>query len=408
VRLSERMMLWLISLLFAGGCAALLIFAVNSGTAQAQYADEDRAALIRAKQQAAEAEARSVKLAADAENAADSADAARKQAAAVAASIQAAEAGIEAAEVRLSMVQSLLNGQRQQLSLKQAPMLRLTGALQSLSRQPPLAVLAQPGSLSDMVHVRIVLNDVMPEIEKRTATLKAEVARTRALREDVALATKALKDEQAKLASRRTELVKLEGQRRLQSRQLASSAAIEADRAIARGEEARDLTALIDDLAGDAATRDRLAQLSGPVIRPAAPGNAAASSDAVAADMPSGPPPYRLPVLGKLVAGFGEATQNGTRSAGLSIRTRAGAQIVAPADGRIAFAGPYRGYGTILIIDHANGWSSLITNLIAATPTVGASVAQGEPLGRAGPDRPVITIELRRQGRPVDIVPLLG
>jgi murein hydrolase activator len=273
-------------------------------------------------------------------------------------------------------------------------------------------VLAQPGSLSDMVHVRIVLNDVMPEIEKRTVSLKADVARTRALREDVALAGRALKDEQKKLAERRAELVKLEGQRRLQSRQLASSAAIEADRAIARGEEARDLTALIDDLAGDAATRDRLAQLSGPVIRPAAPGNAQASPDTApdtaGADAPTGPPPYRLPVLGKLVAGFGEATQNGTRSAGLSIRTRAGAQIVAPADGRIAFSGPYRGYGTILIIDHANGWSSLITNLVSASPSVGTSVTQGEPLGRAGPDRPVITIELRRQGRPVDIVPLLG
>jgi septal ring factor EnvC (AmiA/AmiB activator) len=360
------------------------------------------------------AEARSAQLAEQADTAANSADRVRKQAAAVAASIQAAEAGIDAAEVRLGMVQQILSAQRAQLATRQAPMLRLTGALQSLSRRPPVAVLAQPGSLTDMVHVRMVLNDVMPEIDRRTKGLKSELAKTRAMREDVALATRALKAEQQKLADRRKELVKMEGQRRLQSRQLASSAAVEGDRAIARAEEARDITSLLDGLAGDAAVRDRLAQLSGPVQRPSL-GASGSNSIAIGGDLAdadsataSGPPPYRLPVLGKLVAGFGEATANGTRSAGLSIRTRAGAQVVAPADGRIAFAGPYRGYGTILIIDHANGWSTLITNLIAASPAVGSRVTQGEPLGRAGPDRPIITIELRRQGRPIDIVPLLG
>ncbi len=393
---------------FASATAALALFAMGDALAQAQYVEEDRAALIRAKQQAASAEARSTKLSAEADSAADSADRARKQAAAVAASIQASEAGIEAAEVRLGMVQSILSGQRAQLAQKQAPMLRLTGALQSLSRRPPVAVLAQPGSLTDMVHVRMVLADVMPEIERRTAGLKSELARTRAMREDVALAARALKSEQTKLAERRTELVRMEGQRRLQSRQLASSAALETDRAIARAEEAKDITSLLDDVAGDAAIRERLAQLSGPVPRPAAPGSAVASAEVTFAQSDAGPPPYRLPVLGKLVAGFGESSASGTRSAGLSIRTRAGAQVVAPADGRIAFAGPYRGYGTIVIIDHANGWSSLITNLIATTPVVGTRVTQGEPLGRAGPDRPIITIELRRQGRPVDIVPLLG
>ena len=394
---------------FASTSVALAVLATADAPAQAQYVAEDRAALVRAKQQAAMAEARAVQLLAEADSAADAADRARKQAVAVAASIQASEAGIDAAEVRLSMVQAILSGQRAQLAQKQAPMLQLTGALQSLSRRPPLAVLAQPGTLTDMVHVRMVLADVMPEIERRTAGLKSEVARTRAMREDVALATRALKSEQEKLAERRSELVRMEGQRRLQSRQLASSAALESDRAIARAEEARDISGLLDGLAGDAAIRDRLAQLSGPVPRPDVPGAVAVvTTDAGNSRADNGPPPYRLPVLGKLVAGFGEASESGTRSAGLSIRTRGGAQVVAPADGRIAYAGPYRGYGTILIIDHANGWSSLITNLIATTPGVGTRVTQGEPLGRAGPDRPIITIELRRQGRPVDIVPLLG
>jgi murein hydrolase activator len=399
---------WAISALFVFGAALLCVSQlVPQQRAAAQFVEEDRAALVRAKAQSVEAEARSAALAARADSVSDAADRARLQAASIAASIQAAEAGILAAEARLSLVQAKLGDQRAQLAQRQAPVLKLMGALQSLSRRPPTAVLAQPGSLADMVHVRIVLGDVMPEIEQRTKSLKVDLARTRALREDVKLAADVLKDEQLKLRDRRSALVRLEGQRRIQSRQLASSAALESDRAIAMGEEARDINDLLVSLAGDSAQRDRLAELPGPSLRPDIPGAAVASVDQATAPA-SGPPVYRLPVIGQLVRGFGEATPSGARSMGLTIRTRAGAQIIAPAQGRVVFSGPYRGYGNILIIDHADGWSSLITDLIANTIKVGDKVDQGEPVGRAGPDRPTITIELRRQGRAVDIAPLLG
>ncbi|EQB33016.1 murein hydrolase activator EnvC family protein, partial [Sphingobium ummariense] len=126
------------------------------------------------------------------------------------------------------------------------------------------------------------------------------------------------------------------------------------------------------------------------------------------ASAPDGPPPYRLPVVGQLVTGMGEVNESGVRSRGLSIATQSGAQAVAPTAGRIAFAGPYRGYGQILIIDHGQGWTTLITGLHRLTAQVGESVRQGDPVGIAGTGRPTITVELRRNGRPVDIVPLAG
>ena len=88
--------------------------------------------------------------------------------------------------------------------------------------------------------------------------------------------------------------------------------------------------------------------------------------------------------------------------------TQPGAQTVAPIAGRIAFAGPYRGYGQILIIDHGQGWTTLITGLHRVTAQVGDTVRQGDPVGITGQGRPTVTIELRRNGRPVDIVPLVG
>ena len=84
------------------------------------------------------------------------------------------------------------------------------------------------------------------------------------------------------------------------------------------------------------------------------------------------------------------------------------AQAIAPTAGRVVFAGPYRDYGQILIIDHGGGWTTLITGLHRLTTRVGDAVRQGDPVGVTGARRSNITVELRRNGRPVDIIPLVG
>ena len=89
-------------------------------------------------------------------------------------------------------------------------------------------------------------------------------------------------------------------------------------------------------------------------------------------------------------------------SSGLTFAPRPGAQVVAPAAGRVAFAGSYRGYGRIVIIAHANGWTSLVTGLARTDVTVGQQLVAGSPLGNAAQARPEITVELRRNGEPVN------
>ncbi|HEX4846646.1 MAG TPA: peptidoglycan DD-metalloendopeptidase family protein, partial [Novosphingobium sp.] len=66
------------------------------------------------------------------------------------------------------------------------------------------------------------------------------------------------------------------------------------------------------------------------------------------------------------------------------------------------FAGPYQGFGLIVIIEHGGGWTSLVTGLAALDTRVGRSVLSGSPLGVAGPGRPVLTLELRSGGTPVN------
>jgi septal ring factor EnvC (AmiA/AmiB activator) len=119
--------------------------------------------------------------------------------------------------------------------------------------------------------------------------------------------------------------------------------------------------------------------------------------------------PYLLPVTGRTILGFGaSATQGAEPSRGLTLAPRASAQVVAPAAGRVAFAGPYRGYGRIVILEHPGGWTSLVTGLARTDVDVGERLVAGAPLGIAPASAPEITLELRRGGEPVNPLRFVG
>lgn len=389
------------AMMLANGAGAQNV--VVPGTSMAQ----EQAALLTAREQAKAARMRSAQLEMDARTATQEADRASRRAAALAARIQESEADIAAAQARIAIIARLQKAQTARLVARQEPVMRLTAALQVLARRPPALALVQPGSISDAVHVRSVLSAVLPVIRARTADLRAELARSRELRAGAEQAAQSLRDSRTQLAARQTELRQTEARQRMASRTLRDSSAFESDRAIALGEEARDIVDLMDQLrvAGD--VRAQLASLPGPSMRPDDL-NSVAIPAAESRSFRLGAPPYRLPVVGALVTGLGEVSRSGARARGLTIATQAGAQAIAPASGRVSFAGPYRGYGRIVIIDHGGGWSSLITSMERLSVRVGDSVNQGDPVGSARGAKPRVTVELRRHGRPIDIIPLLG
>ena len=398
---------------------ALVAVAVLSGGALAvaqsdvfdpqAIAARERAQLLGAKQQSAEAMARSTRLEAQAAAASSEADRLKIRSAALAARIQSAEADISAGEARVALVSRRLAAQRARLAQQQQPLLELAASLQQLSRQPPVSVLAQPGSLTDMVHARAVIDAAMPVIERRTAGVRQELTLLQATRRQQAVALRALSASKGQLAQRRNTLTRLENEGRMRSRELMSSAQLEADRALGLGEKARDIVELMDALEADGAVRAELAQLAGPMPRPRNPANTISSAAPPApaeAELTAGA--YRLPVVGRIVSGLGEVNDSGVRSRGVTIAARPGGQVVAPAPGRVSFAEDYRGYGKIVIIDHGGGWVSLLTGMIGLSVAVGDTLDAGAPIGRAGSDDSRITVELRRGGRPVDIVAMIG
>ena len=378
-------------------------------------AEDAQAALSRAQTQGAEARSRAELLEAGAATATAAADRTAQEAAALAARVQEAEAQLAANTAQLRLIGRDQSRLRSELAQKQRPLIELTAAMQRLSRRPPLLSLLRPGSLSEAVYLRAVLETLLPEVARRTAGLHQAIERGQALAAQAQRTSAALRAGQTELARRRTELGAIEERQRLASVQASGAANRESERALALSEQARDLTGLVNDLAQAGAVRDQLAALPGPILRPAQPQSAIAPADRFASPAPSpapndAPTRYLLPVAGRLVSGFGISSGIGganggaghVQSRGISILAQSGAQIIAPGAGRVAFAGPYRGYGLIVIIEHGGGWTSLVTGLSQLDCWAGEQLVAGGSLGQAGPGSPLLTLELRRQGAPVN------
>ena len=369
-------------------------------------ADDARHALSQAQSAGAEARTRAEKLEAEAAGATQAVERTVREAAAVAARIQQDEADIAAAEARVRLIDAQRARFRASLAERQRPLVRLTAALQRLSRRPLAIALFRPGSVADAVHTRALIATMIPEVRRRTASLRAEIARGIVLQQQARAAQAALRDQQKRLAARQQVLVGLETRQRLAARDMSGSADREAERALALAEQARDLGSLADTLGEAASLRQQLAALPGPVLRPdheagAAPADIAPPAQAEA------PHGYQLPASGRLVGGYGNAGQ-GAISRGITFAVRPGAQVVSPAAGRIAFAGAFRGYGDIVIIAHEGNWTSLVTGMARLDVRVGDAVVGGSPLGIAGPGRPVLGLELRHDSAPVNPLELLG
>ena len=372
---------------------------------------DTRRALAEARVQGTAARARAQRLEAEAARAGESAEKTARESAALAARIQQTEADVSLREAQIRLIARARQQQGERLAERQQPVIRLTAALQRLSRRPPVLALLRPGSVRDTMYMRALLATMLPEVERRTAALKAEIERGRALERGAQLAARELRASEVQLKARRQSLLALETRQRLASRQASGTADREAERALALAEQARDLGSLVDDLGRAGALRQELARLPGPVMRPPRPEDSQVTHAESAPVRAVGLPSYMLPVSGRLVTGFGEAAGGAgggvgggaeARSRGISLATRGGAQAVAPAPGRVAFAGPYRGYGRIVIIEHAGGWTTLVTGLAQLDTQVGDRLVAGSPLGVAGAGTSVVTVELRRDGEPVN------
>ncbi|HEX6956741.1 MAG TPA: peptidoglycan DD-metalloendopeptidase family protein [Ferrovibrio sp.] len=299
------------------------------------------------------------------------------------------------------------------LGTRRSEMAETLASLAHLSRQPPEAMVLAPGSALDMVRASQLMAALIPEIETRAARLKEELTRLAKLRAGVAAEQERLGAAIAQLDRERRELEFLQAETNAAAMQTAERRESERERSSQLAAQAKDLRALVDRLleqerqererkAAEARAKAR-AGGSAPKAADQEPPEAYAALEGSAA----------LPAHGRIIGRYGQQDENGLPLRGIRIETRPGGQVVAPADGKVMFAGPFRGYGQLLIIAHGGGYHSLLAGFGRIDRTVGQWVLAGEPVGQMGgsattSEKPVLYLELRRKGEPVNPLPWLA
>ncbi|MDX1483304.1 MAG: peptidoglycan DD-metalloendopeptidase family protein [Alphaproteobacteria bacterium] len=340
-------------------------------------------------------------------------------------------------QARIKTIARLEREKRRSLGRQHARLGSLLGALQRIARNPPEALLAYGTTPEDTLRSALLLKSILPQLEAQAATLRAELDALHRLRRDARQRAAALETAAAALAAKRRKVDALIARKRA----LARTTRQEQERAKAESArlaaQANTLKTLLQNIEKDrkkrktkreTAPRHRPKPSPAPARKsapaPAPDGQLAARATPRSAAAPArrltlGPVPSirkargRLapPVVGRIVARYGAKRGSGSRSKGLHFATAPGAQVVAPHDGHVVFAGPFRGYGRLLIIDHGEGYHSLLAGLGRIDVAVNQRLLAGEPIGIMAPSgkgRPRLYLELRRKGRPFDPRPWLA
>jgi septal ring factor EnvC (AmiA/AmiB activator) len=265
----------------------------------------------------------------------------------------------------------------------QAALSRLLGALQLYRRDPPPALLVSPRSATDAVNAAILMKSVTPELERRAKAFAAEAKQLQTLRRNVVLANGALFAAQSDVADRRAQIERLIGEKVALEHRLDT----DADHADAD----------VKRLAAEAKSLGQL--VSGLDSREPEAGGANALH-------------LTAPVQAALIRRFNDPWPGQARSEGWSWRPAPGALVFSPADGRIDYAGPLKGWGLVLILRVAGGYHLVLAGLETADGRIGSEVSAGEPIGHmaatsaVSKDKavaaPELYLEVRRGDTPVD------
>lgn len=281
--------------------------------------------------------------------------------------IREAEDHVLAAEARLAGLAGDERRTTTSLAARRSLMVNVVAALQRMGHSPPPALLVRPDDALDAVRTAMLLGTLLPEMGSRVTALADDLQRLARLRQETATERDALKASLIGLAEDHARLDLLVGERQR---------AMDQDRQALAAERQR--SAL---LARDATTlRDLLARLAAPV--PAPPSDAARLAPAQPFEAARGT--LVLPVSGPVRSRFGEPDGLGGQRRGMTLAARPGADVTSPCDGQIAYAGPFRSYGQLLIIDAGGGYHVLLAGLSRISVESGQSVLAGEPVGSMG------------------------
>lgn len=330
-----------------------------------------------------------------------------------AARVRDVEAKVTQTEARLKPLDEREQAIRQSLESRRGVIGEVLAALQRIGRRPPPALVTSPEDALQSVRTAIVLGAVLPEMRQQVDALAHDLLALVTVRKEIADGRDKLKAQLADLETERDRMNGLVAERQKQQAEREKALADERARAADLAQKAADLKDLIAKLEQSLDTATRAAREGSREKTPLAalndPGRLA---PAVAFASLRGHIP--IPVNGVKLKEFGDPDATGGSEKGVSIATRPGAQVTAPADGWVVYAGPFRSYGQLLILNVGGGYHLLLAGMDRISVDLGQFVLTGEPVAAmgngsqiaavlaTGSSQPILYIELRKDGAPVD------
>jgi septal ring factor EnvC (AmiA/AmiB activator) len=339
-----------------------------------------------------------------------------------AARVRLVEGEVAATEERLSPLDEREQSLRKSLGGRREVIAEVLAALQRIGLRPPPALLVRPEDALQSVHSAIMLGAVLPEMRHEAEVLAGELAELAKVRKDIAVERERLNQDLATLAQERPRLTALVEQRQKQMAEAEKALAAERTHALQLARQADSLKDLIAKLEQGL---DRAAMATRNATRPhdETPDRDARPDLAALKDPGRLTPAIAftaakrllpLPVNGVRIKEYGASDGVGGTEKGISIATRSGSQITSPCDGWVVYAGPFRNYGQLLILNAGGGYHVLLAGMDRISVDLGQFVLTGEPVAvmgggaqaaaalAIGSGQPILYVEFRKDGIPVD------
>lgn len=335
-----------------------------------------------------------------------------------AARVQALETSVGDSEARLARLQDDESNIRASLESRRAVLAEVLAAAQRIGRRPPPALVVKPEDALGAVRSAIVLGSVLPELRIEADALTADLAALVEVRSKAEAERDHLMADAERFAEERQRLAMLVEEKKALGSQRAAELEAEEAEADALGAKAKSLEELMSTLERRLASvraAERAAEEAARMARPSVDDTGRLQPAVAFADAKGR---LQLPVRGVSVQDFGQDNGLGGLAEGLSIVTRAGAQVTAPADSWVVYAGPFRSYGQLLILNAGDGYHVVLAGMERIDVELGQFVLSGEPVGVMGTQRlasaaqpdtglsqPVLYIEFRKDGASIDPTP---
>lgn len=409
--------------------ASALLLAAILNCAAARAEDTPQAKLQAVEKALEESRQQQQQLSQQAASLAAELDRLRAQGVAAAQSAQAHEEALTRLEVQVAVLAREQQTKSDELVRKRQAQTQLLTALLRLARNPPSGLALADGTPVDLLRGGILLSAAVPPLVERANLLSIELKTLADLHDQIREAEARHHIESDSLAKEEARIRDLIGEKATLQAKTSQDAATSAQQVQKLAAQASDLKDLIERADAEARKREaeaakareaRIATAIPPTIERGTGPEVKAAMPSPSLIDPSRPAKIRpfsearghmaYPAAGSVIVGFGAPEPEGGTSRGMTLEVRPGAQVIAPFDGRVVFAGPFKGYGRILIIGHGDGYHSLVAGLDQIDGILGQWLIAGEPIGTmpAGEVKPRLYLELRHDGQPINPLPWLA